>query len=347
VQFGNSDKARIGDWVLAIGNPFGLGGTVTAGIISARKRDIQSGPYDDFIQTDAAINRGNSGGPLFDMDGKVIGINTAIYSPSGGSIGIGFAIPAEMAVGVIDQLKEFGEVRRGWLGVRIQPVTDDIAQSIGLKESKGALIAGLIENSGVDNKEIKAGDVVIRYDGKPVERARDLPRLVAESAVGDEVEVVVVRDGEEKTVKVKLGRLVEDDKSTEEATEDQAPPPDMEEGEEGEEVPNAPKKEQKEQAGTSVLGMKLSEINDDVRGEFGIAEDVEGVAVLYVAPGSAAGEKRIETGDVIVDIGQVTVKSPADVKKRIDALRREGRKNALLMLASRSGELRFVTIRID
>jgi len=209
------------------------------------------------------------------------------------------------------------------------------------------LIAGLIENSGVDNKEIKAGDVVIRYDGKPVERARDLPRLVAESAVGDEVEVVVVRDGEEKIVKVKLGRLVEDDKSTEEATEDQAPPPDMEEGEEGEEVPNAPKKEQKEQAGTSVLGMKLSEINDDVRGEFGIAEDVEGVAVLYVAPGSAAGEKRIETGDVIVDIGQVTVKSPADVKKRIDALRREGRKNALLMLASRSGELRFVTIRID
>jgi len=347
VQFGNSDKARIGDWVLAIGNPFGLGGTVTAGIISARKRDIQSGPYDDFIQTDAAINRGNSGGPLFDMDGKVIGINTAIYSPSGGSIGIGFAIPAEMAVGVIDQLKEFGEVRRGWLGVRIQPVTDDIAQSLGLKKSKGALIAGLIENSGVDNKEIKAGDVVIRYDGKPVERARDLPRLVAESAVGDEVEVVVVRDGEEKTVKVKLGRLVEDDKSTEEATEDQAPPPDMEEGEEGEEVPNAPKKEQKEQAGTSVLGMKLSEINDDVRGEFGIAEDVEGVAVLYVAPGSAAGEKRIETGDVIVDIGQVTVKSPADVKKRIDALRREGRKNALLMLASRSGELRFVTIRID
>lgn len=349
VEFGNSEKARIGDWVLAIGNPFGLGGTVTAGIISARKRDIQSGPYDDFIQTDAAINRGNSGGPLFDMDGKVIGINTAIYSPSGGSIGIGFAIPAEMAVGVIDQLKEFGEVRRGWLGVRIQPVTDDIAQSLGLKESKGALIAGLVENSGVDNKEIKAGDVVIRYDGKPVERARDLPRLVAESAVGDEVEVVVIRDGEEKTVKVKLGRLVEDDN----ATEDQAPPPDAGEGEqEGQEVPDAPKsdsqkKEQKEQVGMNVLGMKLAAINDDVRGEFGIAEDVDGVAVLYVTPGSAAGEKRIETGDVIVDIGQVSVKTPADVKKRIDALRREGRKNALLMLASRSGELRFVTIRID
>ncbi len=348
VQFGNSEKARIGDWVLAIGNPFGLGGTVTAGIISARKRDIQSGPYDDFIQTDAAINRGNSGGPLFDMDGKVIGINTAIYSPSGGSIGIGFAIPAEMAVGVIDQLKEFGEVRRGWLGVRIQPVTDDVAQSLGLKESKGALIAGVIENPDVDNKQIKAGDVVIRYDGKPVERARDLPRLVAESAVGDEVEIVVIRDGSDQTVKVKLGRLVDDDKATDAATEDQAPPPDEGEGaEEGQELPDAPKEEQKEQAGTSVMGMKLAEINDDVRGEFGIAEDVEGVAVLYVAPGSAASEKRVETGDVIVDIGQVTVKTPADVKKRIDALRREGRKNALLMLASRSGELRFVTIRID
>nr|WP_196107292.1 MULTISPECIES: DegQ family serine endoprotease [unclassified Ochrobactrum] len=347
VQFGNSEKARIGDWVLAIGNPFGLGGTVTAGIISARKRDINSGPYDDFIQTDAAINRGNSGGPLFDMEGKVIGINTAIISPSGGSIGIGFAIPAEMAVGVIDQLKEFGEVRRGWLGVRIQPVTDDIAQSLGLKEAKGALVAGLIENSGVDNKAIEAGDVVIRYEGKPVNTARDLPRLVAETPVGKEVEIVVVRQGEEKTVKVKLGRLVEDDKSTEAATEDQAPLPEGEGGDEGKQMPDTPKKDQKSDAAPSVLGMKLSELSDEVRGEFGIAEDVKGVAVLYVSPGSAAGEKRIETGDVIVDIGQVTVKTPDDVKKRIDALRREGRKNALLMLASRSGELRFVTVRIN
>lgn len=351
VQFGNSEKARIGDWVLAIGNPFGLGGTVTAGIISARKRDIQSGPYDDFIQTDAAINRGNSGGPLFDMDGKVIGINTAIYSPSGGSIGIGFAIPAEMAVGVIDQLKQFGEVRRGWLGVRIQPVTEDIAQSLGLKEAKGALIAGLIENSGVDNKAIEAGDVVIRYDGKPVERARDLPRLVAESAVGDEVEIVVIREGEEKTVKVKLGRLVEDDKSGDQAIEDQIPAPDMDDSEEGQELPDAPSMQQPDATNPapapSVLGMRLGEISDEIRGEFGIAEDVEGVAVLYVAPSSAAGEKRIEIGDVIVDINQAVVKTPDDVKKRIDALRREGRKNALLMLASRSGELRFVTIRID
>jgi serine protease Do len=325
-----------------------LGGTVTAGIISARKRDINSGPYDDFIQTDAAINRGNSGGPLFDMNGQVIGINTAIISPSGGSIGIGFAIPAEMAVGVIDQLKEFGEVKRGWLGVRIQPVTQDIADSLGLKDPKGALIAGLIENSGVDNTALKAGDVVIGYEGKPVDTARDLPRLVAESPVGKEVEIKVVRDGAEQTVKVKLGRLVEDDKSTDAATEDQAPVPDGTEGEDGQEAPAKPKKEQKSEAtGPTVLGMKLSELNDDVRGEFGIAEDVHGVAILYVAPGSAAGDKRVETGDVIVDINQVTVKAPEDVKKRIDALRREGRKNALLMLASRSGELRFVTVRID
>ncbi|MGU3398180.1 Do family serine endopeptidase [Brucellaceae bacterium D45D] len=358
VQFGNSEKARIGDWVLAIGNPFGLGGTVTTGIISARKRDIQSGPYDDFIQTDAAINRGNSGGPLFDMEGKVIGVNTAIISPSGGSIGIGFAIPSEMAVGVIDQLKEFGEVKRGWLGIRIQPVTQDIADSLGLKEAKGALIGGLIENSGVDNKALKAGDVIVRFEGKAVGAARDLPRLVAESPVGKDVEIVVVRDGAEQTLTVKLGRLVEDDKSTQAATEDQAPPPEVYEGEEeGQElpdgaVPETPKNESgkdstQSEAGPSVLGMKLAELDDEVRGEFGIAEDVEGVAILYVAPGSAAGEKRVETGDVIVDVGQVNVKTPQDVQKRIDVLRRENRKNALLMLASRSGELRFVTVRID
>lgn len=365
VQFGNSEKARIGDWVLAIGNPFGLGGTVTTGIISARKRDINSGPYDDFIQTDAAINRGNSGGPLFDMDGKVIGINTAIISPSGGSIGIGFAIPSEMAIGVIDQLKQFGKVTRGWLGVRLQPVTQDIADSLGLAQAKGALISGLISNSGVENEALKAGDVILRYEGKEVETARDLPRLVAESPVGKEVDLLVSRDGKEQTVKVKLGTLKEDDKSTEVATEDQVPPPDAEEEEEPRELPEtvqpdtpqtkpqdeqkqAPGKDsQKSEAGLTVLGMELADLDDEIRGEFGIAEDVQGVAILNVSSGSAAGDKRIETGDVIVDIGQVTVKTPADVKKRIDTLRRQGRKNALLMLASRSGELRFVTIRID
>lgn len=345
VEFGDSEKARIGDWVLAIGNPFGLGGTVTAGIISARKRDINSGPYDDFIQTDAAINRGNSGGPLFDMDGKVIGINTAIYSPSGGSIGIGFAIPAEMAVSVIEQLKEFGEVRRGWLGVRIQPVTEDMAQAFDLKEAKGAMIAGLIENSGVDNNALEAGDVVIRFDGKAIDKARDLPRLVAESPVGAEIEITVIRKGVEKTVKVTLGRLV-DDESNATATDEHSVP-EFDEGDEDQEQNTAPDTEQNVQGTETLLGMRMAAVDDDLRAEFGIADDVEGVAVVYVLPGSPADEKRIESGDVIVDIDQTIVKSSEDVKKRIDSLRREGRKNALLMLASRSGELRFVTIGID
>ena len=207
VKFGDSDKARIGDWVMAIGNPFGLGGTVTVGIISARNRDISSGPYDRFIQTDAAINRGNSGGPLFNMDGEVIGINSAIISPTGGSIGLGFSIPAELAIGVVAQLRQFGETRRGWLGVRIQPVTDDIAESLGMASAEGALIAGVIKGGPVDKGELIAGDVVKSFDGKKIVEMRDLPRMVAESPVGKVVDLVIVRKGKEQSVKVTLGRL--------------------------------------------------------------------------------------------------------------------------------------------
>ncbi len=198
---------RIGDWVMAIGNPFGLGGTVTSASFSARGRNINAGPYDNFIQTDAAINRGNSGGPLFNMYGEVIGINTAIISPSGGSIGIGFSVPTELAENVIKQLRDFGETRRGWLGVRIQPVTDDIAASLGMERPRGALVAGIITGGPVANGEIKTGDVIIRFDGKDVGEMRDLPRVVAESPVGKAVDVVVIRDGKEQTVKVTLGRL--------------------------------------------------------------------------------------------------------------------------------------------
>ncbi|MGO4836575.1 trypsin-like peptidase domain-containing protein, partial [Rhizobiaceae sp. 2RAB30] len=212
VKFGDSDRMRIGDWVMAIGNPFGLGGTVTVGIVSARNRDIQSGPYDDFIQTDAAINRGNSGGPLFNMDGEVIGINTAIISPSGGSIGIGFSIPSKLAVGVVDQLRQFGETRRGWLGVRIQPVTDEIAESLGMKTPKGALVAGVIKGGPVDNGVVQPGDVIIKFDGKDVHEMRDLPRVVADSPVGKAVDVVIVRKGVEQTIKVTLGRLEDGEK---------------------------------------------------------------------------------------------------------------------------------------
>ncbi|PYE90113.1 DegQ family serine endoprotease [Phyllobacterium leguminum] len=334
VKFGNSSKARIGDWVMAIGNPFGLGGTVTLGIISAINRNINSGPYDSFIQTDAAINRGNSGGPLFNMEGEVVGVNTAIISPSGGSIGIGFAIPSEMAVPVIDQLKEFGETRRGWLGVRIQPVTDELAESLGLASTKGALVSGLVEGSNVDNKEIKPGDVIIKFDGKPVDSARDLPRVVAESPVGKEVEVVVIRKGKEEIVKVKLGRLEEFEKT---------------ESKDGSKDKGADKKkdEAEKPAATAVLGMKLAALDDATRAKFEIAPDVQGVVVTEVAPGSAAAEKRIAPGEVIVDIGQETVTSPEDVQKRVDKLRQDGRKNALLMLASKTGELRFVTVRVE
>ena len=200
VKFGDSTKMRVGDWVMAIGNPFGLGGTVTVGIVSARNRDINSGPYDDFIQTDAAINRVNSGGPLFNLEGEVIGVNTLIISPSGGSIGIGFSIPSQLAAGVVDQLRQYGETRRGWLGVRIQPVTDDIAESLGMATAKGALVAGVIKGGPVDNGSVQAGDVIIKFDGKDIHEMRDLPRVVAESPVGKAVDVVIVRKGVEQTV---------------------------------------------------------------------------------------------------------------------------------------------------
>ncbi|MBL8575898.1 MAG: DegQ family serine endoprotease [Mesorhizobium sp.] len=328
VNFGDSDKMRIGDWVMAIGNPFGLGGTVTVGIISARNRDIDAGPYDDFIQTDAAINRGNSGGPLFNMYGEVVGINTAIISPSGGSIGIGFSIPSEMAVGVVTQLREFGETRRGWLGVRIQPVTEEIAESLGLKLAQGALVSGIIKGGPVDNGSIEVGDVIIKFDGKDIKQSRELPLAVAESQVGKQVDVVVVRKGEEQTVKVTLGRLEEGEK----LAEAEGTPPE----EDGGPVATA-----------AVLGMTVGELNDEARTKFGIQQDVSGVVITEVAADSLAAERGVTAGDVITEIAQESVAAPKDVLDRIAALKEQGRKNALLMLASKTGELRFVTIRMD
>jgi serine protease Do len=329
VNFGDSDKMRIGDWVMAIGNPFGLGGTVTVGIISARNRDIDAGPYDDFIQTDAAINRGNSGGPLFNMYGEVVGINTAIISPSGGSIGIGFSIPAEMATGVVAQLREFGETRRGWLGVRIQPVTDDIAESLGIKLAQGALVSGIIKGGPVDNGTIEVGDVITKFDGKDIRLSRELPLAVAESPVGKEVDVVLLRKGQEMTVKVTLGRLEEGEK----LAEAEGTPADG--GEDGA-VSTA-----------SILGMTVGELTDETRAKFGIEADVSGVLVTEVAAGSVAADRGVTAGDVITEIAQESVSAPADVLDRISTLKEQGRKNALLMLASKTGELRFVTIRMD
>ena len=328
VAFGDSDRMRIGDWVMAIGNPFGLGGTVTVGIISARNRDIDSGPYDDFIQTDAAINRGNSGGPLFNMYGEVVGINTAIISPSGGSIGIGFSIPSVLAQGVVSQLVEFGETRRGWLGVRIQPVTDEIAESLGLAAAEGALVSGIIKGGPVDNGSIELGDVIIRFDGKDIGHSRELPLAVAESPVGKEVDVVVLRKGEEITVKVTLGRL--------------------EEGEKLAEADGTPAGDEDGAVATAaVLGMTIAELTEEARGKFGIAADVSGVVVTEVAEDSAAADRGVTAGEVITEIAQETVATPKDVLDRIAALKEQGRKNALLMLASKTGELRFVTIRMD
>ncbi|MTH96731.1 Do family serine endopeptidase [Roseibium sp. RKSG952] len=328
VQFGDSDGIRVGDWVMAIGNPFGLGGTVTVGIVSSLNRDINSGPYDNFIQTDASINRGNSGGPLFDMNGNVIGINTAIISPSGGSIGIGFAIPAKTATRVIAQLREYGETRRGWLGVRIQEVTDEIAESLAMDEAMGALVAGVTEGGPAEDALIEPGDVILEFDGRPVDSMRELPRMVAETAIGKAVTVVVLRKGERVTLDVTLGRLEEasaDTETSEATAEDDGAGPVQEE----------------------VLGMILSALDEEGRSEFGIDEKVTGVLVLEVAPGSSAQEKRIQAGDVIKEIAQEPVLTPADVAAQIEKLKDDGRRTALLLLSNENGELRFVPVRID
>jgi len=330
VPFGESEATRVGDWVLAIGNPFGLGGTVTLGIVSAIGRDINSGPYDNYIQTDAAINRGNSGGPLFNMKGEVIGINTAIISPSGGSIGIGFSIPADLAESVITQLVEFGETRRGWLGVRIQEVTDEIAESLGMDKAKGALIAGVIKGGPVDDGSIEPGDVIVEFDGKDVDDMRELPRIVADSPVGKEVDVVVIRKGKRESIKVTLGRLEDGEQlAMAESEDEQGAPVD-------------------ETETMEMFGMTFAELDDTQRAAFEIDDSVEsGVIILEVEPDSAAAEKGIQAGEVIVEIAQETVSTPQEVAEAIDRLKEENRRNALFMLASKTGELRFATIRID
>jgi serine protease Do len=327
VKFGDSDKLRIGEWVIAIGNPFGLGGSVTAGIVSARNRDINSGPYDSYIQTDAAINRGNSGGPLFNLDGDVIGVNTAIISPSGGSIGIGFAVPSKNVVPVIDQLRQFGEVRRGWLGVRIQQVTDDIAESLNLKPVRGALVAGVDEKGPAKPAGIEPGDVIVKFDGKDIKEMRDLPRIVGETPVGKEVPVVIVRKGKEDTKTVKLGRL-EDAEKQQTANKDATTPDDK----------GVVKK---------TLGLDLANLSDDLRKRYKIKDTVKGVVITAVEAGSAGAEKQLKAGDTIVEVAQEAVADAEALQKRIDALKKEGRKSTLLLVANAEGELRFVAISLQ
>jgi serine protease Do len=329
VRFGDSDKAKVGDWVLAVGNPFGLGGSVTAGIVSARNRNIDSGPYDNYIQTDASINKGNSGGPLFNMDGDVIGINTAILSPSGGSVGIGFATPANTVHPVIEQLQQFGETRRGWLGVRIQNIDDGIAETLNLGATRGALVAGVDDKGPSKPAGLKAGDVIVKFDGKPIKESRDLPKLVAATPVGKDVELIIVRGGKEQTKTVKLGRL-----------------------EDGEKVASKDgDKEKPDGAGgssQSVLGLELSRLSDDLRARYQIKDAVKGgVVITAVDPRSDAAEKRLQPGEVLLEVNQEAVSDPADVVKKVKALKSDGKKTALLIVANGQGDAHFVALPVE
>src|SRR4051794_2575053 len=327
VKFGDSDKLRLGEWVIAIGNPFSLGGTVTAGIVSARNRDISSGPYDNYIQTDASINRGNSGGPLFNLEGEVIGVNTLIISPSGGSIGIGFAVPSKTVVGVVDQLRQFGELRRGWLGVRIQQVTDEIAESLNIKPARGALIAGVEDKGPAKPAGIEPGDVVIKFDGKDIKEPKDLSRVVADTAVGKEVDVVVIRKGAEETRKVTLGRLEDTEKA----------------------VPASVKKDEPAEKPVTqkALGLDLATLSKDLRSRYKVKDSVKGVIITSVDGSSDAAEKRLSAGDVIVEVAQEAVSNAADVKKRVEQLKKDGKKSVLLLVANAEGELRFVALSVQ
>ncbi len=281
VKFGDSDKLRLGEWVIAIGNPFSLGGTVTAGIVSARGRDIHQGQYDDFIQTDAAINRGNSGGPLFNMDGQVIGINTAIFSPSGGSIGIGFSIPSNMAKNIVAQLKEFGHPRRGWLGVKIQQVTPDIAESLGLKDASGAMVAGVTDGGPAEKAKIRGGDIILKFDGQDVKEMHNLPRIVADSEVGKAVPVLLWREGKEITVQTVLAERPAD---TQLASVDATKPVDS-----------------TRPTDITGLGLKVAPISQELKDKFQLGADQKGVVVTDVAPNTPAAERGLKPGDVIAE----------------------------------------------
>jgi len=327
VRFGDSDKLRLGEWVIAIGNPFSLGGTVTAGIVSARNRDIQSGPYDNYIQTDAAINRGNSGGPLFNLNGEVIGVNTAIISPSGGSIGIGFAVPSKTVMPVIDQLREFKEVRRGWLGVRIQQVSDEIAESLSIKPARGALVAGIDDKGPAKPAGIEPGDVIVMFDGKEVKEMRDLPKIVADTPVGKDVEVVVIRKGKEETKSVKLGRL-EDEKQAALNNKKDA-------------VPDAKPVVKK------ALGLDLANLTDELRKKHNIKEKVKGVLITGVEPNSPAAEKRLAPGMVIAEVQQQPVTTAAELQQRVEKLKKDGKKAAVLLVVSPDGDPSFVALSLQ
>jgi serine protease Do len=324
VSFGDSGASQVGDWVMAVGNPFGLGGTVTTGIISARGRDIHSGPFDDFLQIDAPINRGNSGGPTFNLDGQVIGINTAIYSPNGGSVGIGFAVPSNIAKTVVAQLKEHGKVSRGWLGVQIQEVTPAIAASLGLQGEHGALVAVVTPNSPGAKAGLKQGDVVLSFNGNDVSRLRDLPRLVAETAPDSEAKLKVWRNGQTVDLQAALGELPNN-----------------------EQVASATDQEDEDaSARADALGMHFAPLSSRLRRELHTGKDVQGVVITRIDPGSAADEVGLSEGDIVVAIDQQPVKSPQEAAAKLKEAAGSAKKSALLLL-NRRGVTQYVGVNLD
>ena len=329
VSFGDSDKLRVGEWVMAIGNPFGLGGSVSLGIVSARNRDINAGPYDDFIQTDAAINKGNSGGPLFNLKGQVMGINTAIFSPSGGSVGIGFSVPANTAKNVINQLVQYGETRRGWLGVKIQSVTDEIAESLNLDSPRGALVADVTADGPAQKAGIQSGDIVIEFNGRPVNAMRDLPKIVAETPIGTKVPVKVLRKGKEVSVMAEVGRLEDGEKLADASGTKENP------------AKPAP-------AVVTVLGMTVTSITDELRTKYGIDKDLKGAVITEVAQDGAAADKRLEPGDVITEAGEQEVQGAADISARVEEAKKANKNSILLLIAKggKSAEMRFIALKL-
>jgi serine protease Do len=321
VSFGDSSAAQVGDWVMAVGNPFGLGGTVTTGIISARGRDINEGPYDDFLQIDAPINRGNSGGPTFNLEGQVIGINTAIYSPNGGSVGIGFAIPSNEARTIVAQLEEHGKISRGWLGVQIQPVTSAIAASLGLKDGHGALVAVVTPDSPGAKAGLKQGDVILAFNGSAVDELRDLPRLVADTAPDSKATLSVWRSGRTVSLQATVGELPASAKVAAAESGNQEEPP-ME---------------------AAAVGMHFEPLTDQLRRELHVAKDVRGVVVTRVDNGSAAEDGGVTNGDVVVAINQKPVDSPQQAANKLNEAAHSSRKSALLLL-NRHGVTEYVGV---
>lgn len=323
VKFGDSDSSKVGDWIIAIGNPFGLGGSVSAGIISARSRSINAGPFDDFLQTDAAINRGNSGGPMFNVNGEVIGVNSAIISPSGGNVGIGFAVPSNLAQPVIEQLKKFGRTHRGWLGVKIQEVTDEIAESVGLPKAQGALVLGLNEGSPAAKAGVRIGDVITHFDGKEVGQMRKLPRIVAETKIGAKVEVKLWRDGKPVTTKVTLG----------EQKGDKPQPQKMSATQEKGDMKTA-----------EFLGMQAVTLDPAIASRFGIPEKMKGLLVLEVDPASVSGRQGLQEGDVITHVNNVPTATVQDFRTAMGRALGAGRNFALVRIQRSENEVAFVTL---